>query len=76
VCPVVQRLVQRRQHIVRTEPVPQLTSGGTVCVIKVMACGEDLNSLRSPGRKGVEEAGMEPLLQKNVCGNGPNHPNI
>ena len=64
----VDGLVERGGDFVDAKPGGDVADGGTVGVVEVVACGEELDGLGSAVVKGVEQAGMKALLEEDVCG--------
>jgi hypothetical protein len=51
----IQRLMQRRRHLVRAEPLRNLAHRRTIRVVEVMPRREDLNRPRAAAPHGVEQ---------------------
>jgi hypothetical protein len=69
----VEGLVERGGDAGVAEPGGDVADGGAVVVIEVMTRGEDLDSLGAGFVEGVEQAGMEALLEEDVGGEGGLH---
>ena len=61
-------LMQHRAHIVGAKPGGEFAHGRRVGVVEVMACGEDLDGARAGDRDGVQQAGLQALLEEGVGG--------
>jgi hypothetical protein len=59
-------LVERGGDFVEAEPGGDVADGGAVGVIEVVAGGEELDGLGSAAVKGVEQAGVQALLEEDV----------
>ncbi len=62
----VDGLVERGGDFVEAEPGGDVADGGAVGVIEVVAGGEELDGLGSAAVKGVEQAGVQALLEEDV----------
>jgi hypothetical protein len=56
-----------------SEPCGDVADGGAVVVVEVMAGGEDLNRLSAGFVQGIEQAGVQALLEEDVGGQGGLH---
>jgi hypothetical protein len=68
-----ERLVERGGDAGVAEPRGDVADGGAVAVVEVMAGGEDLDRLSSGVVEGVEQAGVEALLEEDVGGDCGQH---
>ena len=69
----VEGLVERGGDAGGAEPGGDVADGGAVAVVEVVAGGEDLDSLGAGFVEGVEQAGVEALLEEDVGGEGGLH---
>jgi hypothetical protein len=65
--------MQHGAHIVGAEPGGKLAHGGRIGVVEVVARGEDLDCLRAGGGEGVQQAGMQAVLEEDVSGDSGLH---
>ncbi len=64
----VEGLVERGGDASVAEPCGDVADSGAVVVVEVMTGGEDFNTLGAGFVEGVEQAGVEALLEKDVGG--------
>ena len=69
----VEGLVKCGGDAVRAEPGGDVADGGAVAVVEVVASGEDFDGLCAGFVEGVEQAGVEALLEEDVGGEGGLH---
>ena len=69
----VERLVERGGDVVRAEPGGDVADDGAVGVVEVVADGEDFDGLGAALVHGVEQAGVQALLEKDVSGDSGLH---
>ena len=55
------------------EPCGDVADGGAVAVVEVVAGGDDFDGLGSAPVQGIEQAGVEALLEEDVGGDGGLH---
>ena len=68
-----ERLVESGGDAIVSEPERYVTDGGAVGVVEVMAGGKELDGGGAGVAEGVEQAGMEALLEEDVGGQGRLH---
>ncbi len=68
-----ERLVECGGDAGRAEPGGDVADGGAVAVVEVVAQGEELDRLGAGFVEGVEQAGVEALLEEDVSGEGGLH---
>ncbi len=71
-------LMQHGAHIVGAEPGGELAHGGRIGVVEVVARGEDFDchgtaGLRAGGGEGVQQAGVQAVLEEDVSGDSGLH---
>jgi len=66
-------LVERGADAVVAEPEGDVADGGAVGVVEVVAGSEELDGLGSGVAEGVEQAGVESVLEEDVSGDGRLH---
>ena len=64
----IERLVERGGNVIGAEPGGEFADDGAVSVVEVVADGEDFNRLGAAVAHGIEQAGVQALLQKDVSG--------
>ena len=69
----VEGLVERGGDAGVAEPGGDVADGGAIAVVEVVAGGEDLDCLGAGFVEGVEQAGVEALLEEDVGGEGGLH---
>ncbi len=69
----VEGLVERGGDACVAEPCGDVAYGGAVAVVEVVAGGDDFDGLGSAPVQGVEQAGVEALLEEDVGGHGGLH---
>jgi hypothetical protein len=73
----IEGLMERSGDAIGAEPGGDVADGGAVAVVEVVAGGKDLDGLDTIGRagfvEGVEQAGVEALLEEDVGGEGRLH---
>ena len=69
----VDGLMQDGANVVGAEPRGQLAHGEGVGVVEVVARGEDFDGARAGGGEGVEQAGVQAMLEEDVCGDSGLH---
>ncbi len=69
----VDGLVERGSGAGVAEPCGDVADGGAVGVVEVMTGGEDLDGLCATVFEGVEQAGVQTLLEKDVSGDSRLH---
>ena len=69
----VDGLMKRRGNSGRTEPGGDVTDSGAVAVVEVVAGGEEFDGLGAGFVKGIEQAGVQALLEEDVGGKGGLH---
>ncbi len=70
----VDGLVQGGGGVGVAEPEGEVADGGAVGVVEVVAGGEDLDTSGSARAQGIEQAGVQALLEKDVGGEAGSHP--
>ena len=69
----VDGLMKCRGYASVAEPGGDIADGGAVAVVEVVTGGEDLYRLRAGFVEGVEQAGVQALLEEDVGGDGRLH---
>jgi len=69
----VERLVECGSDAGVAEPCGDVADGRAVAVVEVVAGGEDFDGLCAAVVKGVEQAGVQALLEEDVGGQGGSH---
>ena len=66
-------LMQHGAHVVGAEPRGELAHGGRIGVVEVVARGEDFDGARAGGCEGVQQTGVQAVLEEDVGGESRLH---
>ena len=66
-------LMQHGAHVVGAEPGGELAHGGRIGVVEVVARGEDFDGARAGGCEGVQQTGVQAVLEEDVGGESRLH---
>ena len=69
----VDGLMQDGADVVGAEPGGEFADGGGVGVVEVVARGEDFDGARAGGVEGVQQAGVQAVLEEDVGGESGLH---